>query len=144
MQNSKCLFFFWSSQRRQVVKLWSPKCKNVFMCLWKVCCVCRYVTISGLIVICGALEQRASYIWSYGVRWEGKNTIWLCCFSQMYQGKNLHRGVGTQLPLSESLGNLHGALFHISFFLQENCGFRWGFGYAKILNCHWLFKIFIS
>lgn len=33
---------------------------------------------------------------------------------------------------------------YVSFCLQENRGFRRGFGYAKILNCHWLFKIFIS
>lgn len=76
-----------SSQRRWVVKLWSPTCKNVNMCMGKVCYVCRYVTISGLIVICGALWERASYIQSYSVRWEGKHAIWLCYFSHVYQGK---------------------------------------------------------
>lgn len=76
--------------------------------------MCRYVTI--LIALCGALEDRASYVWGYSVRRENEYSLPVLLLSNASRKNLFPRGAGTQLPVSESLGNFHDDLSHMCYF----------------------------
>lgn len=78
-------FFFWvRSGQNRGSGWWSHSCQK-----------CKHFVVKGIgLLYMQACNHFKFYIWGFGgksflngVRWEGKNTSWLCSFSPMFQGK---------------------------------------------------------
>lgn len=96
--NAGFSFFLFFTCQLKKSRWWNCSHQSVGMLarVWQRSAVFTSMTVSDLIFICGALEEKASYIPSYSVRWDGKNTVWLCCFCQICQGNIFSPDVLTQ------------------------------------------------
>lgn len=99
---------FWVKTEEVGSEVILAKMQAFCMCRGWVCCTCRHITIPSLLYM---VLWRKELLTQCGMR--GKNTIWLCCFSPMYQGKTFLQRYWHTAPLSESLGNPYSALSHM-------------------------------
>lgn len=135
----KMLAFFFFGQNRGG-GWWGHSCQNASI---------LYVYGIGLLymkacnhfkfVIYGALEEKATYtVWGERERTQSDFAAFLQCVKEKPCLQGYWHTASTFWFSWESFWC---PFSYVSFCLWENCGFRW---YAKILSCHWLFKIFIS
>lgn len=89
-------------------------------CRGLVCCTWSHATISSFYIWCFG---RKSLL--HGMRWEGKNTVWLCCFSPIYEGKAfLQKYWHTASTFWVPWESLWCPFSYVSFCFWENCGFN--------------------